>query len=829
MPRPSNLEMTPIRTFGPTLDIPTPGSAGSRRALAALALAAGALLVAVAGLVPLQAQAQLQLPVQGQSTARSVAADGPVRVDAVEAELVARESAVVPGKPLTLGLRLLHDPHWHSYWRNPGDSGLATQLDLTLPEGFSAGAIEWPAPKRLFIPPLANYGYDGEIVLPLSIEVPATIDADSVRLTGKAFWLMCSDVCIPGEAEVSLRLPVSRDGTAGASRFAPLFDAARSRTPVTPLEARVAVAGDRLSLGLPEPLAQAEFFPYHEGLIANAAPQPLHAIDESGQPPRRLEIELSADGQKAVAADPAERLRAAEGVLVAGDRIFELKPVAAAGALAAGVEIARVAGAPAAMPGAAGPSLRLPGFAGGAGAGGAGAGLSGVAPEGGAAMNLLLAALFAAIGGLILNLMPCVFPVIGLKVLGFARHGGGGDAAHRQIARSASRAGAFAFSAGVVVSFLVLAALLLALRAAGEVAGWGFQLQSPAFVSAMALLFVAMALNFSGVFEMGTAMTRLGQFDPAARTGGGSSLAGSFGSGVLAVLVATPCTAPFMGSALGFTLSATVGETLIVFTALGLGMALPYLLLGLFPAWLRWLPRPGRWMESFRQALAFPLYATSAWLAWVLGQQAGIDAVLALAIGAVLIALAAWLYGRFVQQAQTAKLDPAVARRRRGLAAALAVLALVGGLLVAWPSSDALPPATPAASGAGVGAAPGATADAGAWYPWSAETVSRALAEGRPVFVDFTAAWCVSCQVNKKLVLDRGPVVEAMQRANVLRLKADWTNRDPAITAELARHGRNGVPLYLVYRPGGGAPAVLPELLTNGIVLDALAGLDRRS
>jgi thiol:disulfide interchange protein DsbD len=234
-------------------------------------------------------------------------------------------------------------------------------------------------------------------------------------------------------------------------------------------------------------------------------------------------------------------------------------------------------------------------------------------------------------------------------------------------------------------------------------------------------------------------------------------------------------------------------------------------------------------MESFRQALAFPLYATSAWLAWVLGQQAGIDAVLALAIGAVLIALAAWLYGRFVQQAQTAKLDPAVARRRRGLAAALAVLALVGGLLVAWPSSDALPPATPAASGAGVGAAPGATADAGAWYPWSAETVSRALAEGRPVFVDFTAAWCVSCQVNKKLVLDRGPVVEAMQRANVLRLKADWTNRDPAITAELARHGRNGVPLYLVYRPGGGAPAVLPELLTNGIVLDALAGLDRRS
>ena len=247
-------------------------------------------------------------------------------------------------------------------------------------------------------------------------------------------------------------------------------------------------------------------------------------------------------------------------------------------------------------------------------------------------------------------------------------------------------------------------------------------------------------------------------------------------------------------------------------------MALPYLLLGLFPAWLRWLPRPGRWMESFRQALAFPLYATSAWLAWVLGQQAGIDAVLALAIGAVLIALAAWLYGRFVQQAQTAQVDPAVARRRRGLAAALAVLALVGGLLVAWPSPDARPPGTPAASGV----APGATADAAAWYPWSAETVSRALADGRPVFVDFTAAWCVSCQANKALVLSRDPVVTEMRRRNVLQLRADWTNRDPAITQELARHGRNGVPLYLVYVPGESAPRVLPEILTSALVMEAL-------
>lgn len=396
--------------------------------------------------------------------------------------------------------------------------------------------------------------------------------------------------------------------------------------------------------------------------------------------------------------------------------------------------------------------------------------------------------------------------MIGLKVLGFARNDGVADAA--------SRLGALAFAAGVIVSFWALAALLLLLRAGGEAAGWGFQLQSPAFVAAMAMLFVAIGLNFSGVYEIGAAMTRLGALDAGRRP---HPLLGSFGSGVLAVLVATPCTAPFMGSAMGFTLASSAGEAMLVFTAIALGMAAPYVLLGFFPQALRFLPRPGRWMETFRQVLAFPMYATAAWLAWVLGQQAGIDAVFALAIGAVLLALAAWLYGRFVQQG-----TPAVRPAVRPFAAALAVLALALGVWTAWPTDapQALVASVPGSARAG-SAAPSASD----WEPWSEARVREARAASRPVFVDFTAAWCVSCQANKRLVLERDAIVAQMAKLGVLRLRADWTSRDPRITEALARFGRNGVPLYLVYRPDEREPRVLPELLTPGIVREALAGL----
>ncbi len=744
---------------------------------------------------------------------------GPVRVEAVQVELVADKTAVVPGQPLQLGLRIAHDPHWHTYWRNPGDSGLPTQLDLKLPEGLRAGTIAWPAPQRLFIPPLANYGYEGEIVLPVPAQAAAVLAGEEMLISAKAQWLMCREVCIPGEAELALRLPINRDGAAAASAFAPLFERAAARQPAGELAVQAFADGEKLSIALPGPARAAEFFPYEEGLLRYAERQVLYAIDGAAPQRARLELKLSADGAQRAARDADGLRAAAAGIVIVDGKIHELAVTPASAAFAGGAEISRVAGVPAGGAptgaGAAGAGLAsgrdgTPGSAPGAG------GLLGSAAL--AAPGLWLAVLFGVLGGLILNLMPCVFPVIGLKVLGFASHGAAGAEA-----RSASRHGALAFAAGVVVSFWVLAALLLALRAAGEAAGWGFQLQSPPFVAAMALLFVAIALNFSGVYEIGTALTRLGPSPSAAVAPPRHPLAGSFGAGVLAVLVATPCTAPFMGSALGYTLAGSALESLLVFTAVGVGMALPYLLLGLFPAWLRWLPRPGRWMETLKQALAFPMYATAAWLAWVLGQQVGIDAVLALAIGAVLLGLAAWSYGRFVQQGSSAW---------RGWGALVSVLGVVAALWIAWPTADrgsggevAAPEAAgPAASG--IAGAPGtAGAAESGWQPWSRERVDQALAEGRPVFVDFTAAWCVSCQVNKRLVLDREAVAGEMARLGVLRLRADWTNRNPAITAELARFNRSGVPLYLLYRPGEPQPRLLPELLTPGIVMQSLAGL----
>ena len=414
--------------------------------------------------------------------------------------------------------------------------------------------------------------------------------------------------------------------------------------------------------------------------------------------------------------------------------------------------------------------------------------------------------------------MPCVFPVVGLKVMGFVGHG-----------PTQARRAAIAFAVGVLASFLGLAGLLLALRAAGEAVGWGFQLQSPMFVALLGLLFVAIALNFAGLFEVGMSLTRLGGVEAAitagspARPGGG--LPGAFGSGVLAVLVATPCTAPFMGSALGFTLGEPAPVVLAVFAAIAAGMALPYLVLGFAPALIARLPRPGRWMESLRQFMAFPMLASAAWLAWVLGQQAGIDAVFGLAIGAVLLALAGWIFGRFVQPA---------AGGGRPLATALALCLALLGVWVALQPLPASPSAAGAVPAAGGAAAP-VTADAASatpgaapateWQPWSEARVAQAIAQGQPVFIDFTAAWCVSCQANKRLALERDAVREAFARAGVLRLRADWTRQDPAITAALARHGRNGVPLYLLHRPGQAQPLVLPEILTPGLLLEALGSL----
>ncbi len=724
----------------------------------------------------------------------------PVRVDAVEVELVARDDAIVPGATAQLGLRIRHDPEWHTYWRNPGDSGLPTEISWILPAGWSAGEIAWPVPQRVFIGPLANYGYEGETLLRVPVTVAATQAAGTVvKLGAKVQWLMCREVCIPGEATLNLELPV-RD-KAGPGKYVALFERAVRETPRPGTVARAGRSAARMTLAFERDSASsAEFFPYREGWLDAPAPQPLYR--DPGQS-KRWWIELKA----LATADEAALAKAGfgggpVGVLMVDGEPHEVSARLDGPALAGGTLVStakRDESAPSVLSSGAGARL-LSGI--GSQLGSGAASTASTAPAGSASLTFLLALVFAMIGGLLLNLMPCVFPVIGLKVLSFARHAGA--------QRVDTQRGALAFAAGVIVSFLLLAATLLGLRAAGEAVGWGFQLQSPPFVAAMALLFVAIALNFAGVYEIGVRMTRLGAIESAAVER--HPLIGSFGAGVLAVLVATPCSAPFMGSALGYTLGRPAPEVFAVFTALALGMSLPYLALGYFPGALRWLPRPGRWMESFKQFLAFPMLLTVAWLIWVLGLQVGHDAVLAVSAGAVLVALAAWLFGRFVQGG---------AKSHRMLASAAALASLVGGLWIGLPG-DA--PSAGGAAGASGKTGAGSPASFG-WEPWSVQAVNDAVAARRPVFVDFTAAWCVSCQVNEALVLNREPVLGQMQRRGVLRLRADWTNRDPEITAALARHGRNGVPLYLLYVPGEAAPRVLPELLTSAVMIDALSAI----
>lgn len=710
-----------------------------------------------------------------------------VRVEAVDVDLVASHDAAIPGASIGVGLRIRHDPHWHTYWRFAGDSGLPTRFDLTLPTGWEAGEITWPAPTRLNIGPLSNYGYEGEVILPVRVGVPKSERSGVAVVRARAQWLMCREVCIPGEADLSLELPVR--SSASPSPDAGGFDrAAASVTPGT-INAQAGFDRDRVSLSFRHgALRSAEFFPYREGLVRASAPQRLHAIGTTGketsEPLWRLELELAEPGPQDA------RWTGAVGLLVLDGRGTEV--VVAGGGPAAGGELVATATGEGVASGRQ--ASRLLGGGGSPGAD-ADAGPSGAA----SLTGLAIAVVSGLIGGLLLNLMPCVFPVIGLKVLGFAGHSGRDPRKARQ--------GALAFGAGVLLSFWLLAAALLALQAAGETIGWGFQLQSPAFVAAIALLFVLMALNFAGTFEIGVAMTRVGNLDPMNDDRGGALRA--FGSGALAVLVATPCSAPFMGSALGYTLGRSAPEVMAVFTAIAVGMAAPYVLLGWFPGALQWLPRPGRWMESFRQFLAFPMLATVAWLAWVLGQQSGVDAVLALGMGAVLVALGAWLYGRFVQTGVSS---------RRHVAAVLSVACLVSG---SW---LALSRAEPVVAGS-IPASAG-SAETGAWGVWSEARVAQAVAEGRTVFIDFTAAWCVSCQVNKKLVLERDPVAGEFGRRGVVLLRADWTNRDPAITRALAANGRSGVPLYLVHRPGNPAPILLPEILTPGLVLSALGAPD---
>ena len=711
----------------------------------------------------------------------------PVKTAHVTAELVAERSAVQPGQALRIGLRLQHIPHWHTYWRNPGDSGLPTTLRWTLPAGSQAGEIEWPAPKRLPIGPLVNYGYEGELLLPLVYTPPADArPGTTLTLHAQATWLVCKDVCIPENAALTLQLPVVAGGdasdavTPGATEHTALFEQARDAqaTPLTGWAVEAQQAGRELLVTFSKPLDAAvprpavQLFPYPEQLIEPARHEvfrtdggyavKLHLLDGAAVPASLSGIVVA----------PAADAPGAPTVWGGLQRSVEFDaPVRAVTALAW----------PAGAKALADTTLRA------------------AAPEtlgGGADLGWAAALLLAFVGGMVLNLMPCVFPVLSIKLLSLARHGGDGPS------RAALRAHALAYSAGVVLSFLALAGLLLVLRAAGSAIGWGFQLQEPGVVFVLALLFFALGLNLMGVFEFATLLPQ-GLAAWRDRRPAVDALA----SGVLAVVAASPCTAPFMGAALGYAITQSPAVGLSVFAALGLGMALPYALLVLLPGWRARLPRPGAWMLRLKQALAFPLFLTVVWLVWVLGQQRGVDGAAKALIALVVLAFAVW-----VGSASSGGDRSLVVRR------AVAGLMLLGALVWGWPggagSSSAI-----AASGA---AAPGSPE--AAWAPYDERLIAERLAAGQPVFVDFTAAWCVSCQVNKRLVLHTEATMQAFKQANVALVRADWTQRDARITEALARLGRNGVPVYVLLRPGR-EPLLLPEVLTAALVRDALATL----
>ena len=715
----------------------------------------------------------------------------PVKTEHVTAELVAERSAVQPGEPLRIGLRLQHIPHWHTYWRNPGDSGLPTTLSWTLPVGSHAGEIDWPAPKRLPIGPLVNYGYEGELLLPLVYTPPADARPGStLSLQAKATWLVCRDVCIPESATLALQLPVvggaaSADAvTPGSTAYTALFErtAGEQASPLVGWAVDAQQAGRELLVTYSKardpttPRPALQWFPYAAQLIEPAKHEVFRT--DSGY---AVKLRLL-DG---VAAPPSlSGIVVAQGVTAPGaptvwgnaQRSAEFDtPVRSVAALVwpTGAKALVDTDASAATPETLGGRANL-----------------------GWATALLL----AFVGGMVLNLMPCVFPVLSIKLLSLVKHSGDGPPA-----AAALRTHALAYSAGVVMSFLALAALLLALRAAGSAIGWGFQLQEPGVVFVLALLFFALGLNLMGAFEFGGLLPQ-GLAAWRDRRPAVDALA----SGVLAVVAASPCTAPFMGAALGYAITQSPAVGLSVFGALGLGMALPYALLVLMPGWRSRLPRPGAWMLRLKQALAFPMFLTVVWLVWVLGQQTGIDGAAKALIALVVMAFAIWVAGGRSSSGATGDGRP-LARR------AIGGLMLAAALAWSWPGA-----ALSGSAAAAPTAVPGSP-DA-AWAPYDETVIAERLAAGQPVFVDFTAAWCVSCQVNKRLVLHTDATMQAFAHANVALMRADWTQRDARITAALARLGRNGVPVYVLLRPGR-EPLLLPEILTAKLVRDALATL----
>ena len=661
------------------------------------------------------------------------AAASTAKTDNVSAQLEANVTTIAPGDSFYAVLKMDIRKHWHTYWINPGDAGEPTRINWTLPEGITAGDILWPTPSTIALGPLINYGYEDEAVYLVPLTASAALArGQTLNFSAHATWLVCEDICIPEDGQFSFSVQTGTQTTPdpvwGKVAQSALSALAKPDDSIT---TGAVLKGETLTYSFAGPglgkAKSAYFFPIDTGAVRHAEPQLLSRGSEGftlwTKPGFRAKRGLN---------DPIA------GILTVDGRAITLAVQPGTAPTGTGADTM-----PGAKPAATGMGA------------------------------LIQALLFAFIGGVILNLMPCVFPVLSMKAMGFVKR------AHDEAAEI--RRHGVLFLIGVMVSFLALGGLLIALKASGQQIGWGFQLQYPPFVAALALLFFVLGLMLLGFMHFGGRFMGLGS--ELTQSGGNS---GAFFTGVLAVVVASPCTAPAMGFALGFTLTQGTGITLAVFAALGLGFAAPFFALSFFPALLRLLPKPGDWMVRFSQLMAFPMFAASVWLVWVLDGQAGAIGVAAVLAAMTLIAFAIWA---------------AKGERAGKISAIIATLAMIW---VLWSGLN------------------GRDADGLEPQVWSPSTVQTLLAEDHIVFVDFTADWCVTCQVNERLALSSKKVQRAFKKADAVYVVGDWTNRNDDIARELARHGRAGVPLYLVYKPGKKEPQVLPQLLTEGIVLNAI-------
>ena len=729
------------------------------------------------------------------------AASNEVRTPQTTARLVAwAPQGIAAGQPLWLGLQFAHAPHWHSYWKNPGDAGMAATFDWQLPAGMHAGEVQWPAPVKITVGNMANYGYDGNVLLAVPVTVSQPV-AGSVSVALDASWLVCRKECVPEQGHFRLQLPAGKPLLADAAAFATTRAAVPQTLAGTTVAAAVAKDGQSITFSsntLPASWRgkTLNLYPEAPDVIPPAAQGqqhwqgsqwqvtlPLQAVNSALPASLPLvlalqgKVEQQASGQAIIrnaAHQPAYRVHAS----------FASVPASATSNATTGATDGATASATLASQ-----ELSSADSSNQTQATQAAAGLPDVpnaansvdTPDTAGQGSWWLALGAAFFGGLVLNLMPCVFPVLAIKLLGFARHA--------QHPRSLRLSG-LAYSAGVLVSMLLLAGLLLLVRAGGEQLGWGFQLQNPYVVAVLAVLFTTLALNLAGVFDVGQVL-------PARwlQTSAQHPVADALLSGVLAVLVASPCSAPFMGASLGFALALPAGQALVLFAAIGLGLALPVLVASFFPRCVAWLPKPGRWMELFKQSMALPMLAAALWLVWVLGRQSG-----AAGMATLLALLLAWCGLLWALQRRAG-------RSRVVLGAVFAAL-LVGVSIVCGKNLAAV-------QQNGLVAQQDTGEQGQVWQAWSQQRVQQALAKGQPVFVDYTAAWCVTCQFNKQTVLGKAEFAALMQSNNVLLLRADWTRKDPAIAASLRSLGRAAVPVYALYLPSApDKPHILSEILS---------------